>query len=271
MAQPEINKEAIKLVDSANAAFCKNDTLATIAILENIEKLYPSDGVVAISNKALADLYIAQGRIKDAKEKLLYGVSYTKTSVSVSNRTVEGCPQIIFNRDLITAKAESCVSLSRLFLQDKQFASSLYYLQQAETKFNPYKNCGNGSNMYCVYLTPFFVDHYLAMGDTSKAIARLLNYFMMHDGNTEPVTKKLKELLLQKYTQQQITAAVKKGLRDMWFTKAVGNDDAWYMNITWFGLTTKYNAESRSHIKDCMKYYRNDRSAKMLCDADALK
>jgi hypothetical protein len=269
--QYEINHEAIKLVDSANAAFCKNDTVTTIAILENIEKLYPTDGVVAASNKVLADLYIAQGRMKEAKEKLLYGIFYKKTSIAVTYRYVDRCSPIILNKELITAKAESCISLSRLFLQDKQFDSSLYYLQQADIQLNPYQNCGNGFNMYRIYLSPFFADHYLAIGDTTQAIRRLLDFFMNPDGDTKPVTKKLKALLLQSYSQHQITSEVKKGLRDVTFTKAAGNDDSWYMNITWFGFTTKYYAGSSSYLKDCRKLYRNGPSAKMLCAADALK
>ena len=266
IAQYEINKEAIKLVDSANAAFCKNDTAATIAILESIEKLYPTDAAVAISNKALADLYIAQGRIKEAKEKIWYGISYKRTTIPVFPQMKE-CSQLLSNRKWLEAKAESCVSLSRLYIQEKQFDSSLYYLQQAQTTFNPYKLCGNGYYMYCVYLSPFFADHYLAMGDTTKAIARLLDFFMNHDGNTELITRKLKALLLQKYTQEQITAAVKKGLRNVSFTRVEGNDDTWYMNFTWFGLTTQYYAGSKSELKEYKKLYISDPSAKMLCDA----
>jgi tetratricopeptide (TPR) repeat protein len=265
MAQPQINKEAIKLVDSANAAFCKNDTVTTIAILESIEKLYPTDGAAAMSNKALADFYIAQGRIKEAKEKLHYGISYQRTSIPVFNKKMEGCSQLFSNQIWLTAKAESCVSLSRLFLQEKKFDSSLYYLQQADIQLNPYQNCGNGLNMYRVYLSPFFVDHYLAMGDTTQAIARLLDFFMVHDGDTEPITKKLKVLLLQKYTQQQIKAGVVKAFRGMAFIK--DNKGVWWLNIKMFEHTIKiYVGESKD--ESYRDYYRNDRSAKMLCAAN---
>lgn len=266
IAQSEINKEVIKLADSANAAFCKNDTAATIAILESIERLYPTDAAVAMSNKALADLYIAQGRIQEAKEKVWNGLAYKRTNHPFFSDRTE-CSQLLSNKKWLTAQAESCVSLSRLYIQEKQFDSSLYYLQQAQTTFNPYKLCGNGYYMYCVYLSPFFADHYLAMGDTTKAIARLLDFFMHHDGNTEPLTRKLKALLLQKYTQEQITAAVKKGLRNVSFTKVKGNDDTWNMNFTWFGLTTQYYAGSKSDLKDYKKLYISDPSPKMLCDA----
>ena len=266
IAQYEINKEAIKLVDSANAAFCKNDTAATIAILESIERLYPTDAAVAASNKALADLYIAQGRIKEAKEKMWYEISYQRTNVTVFPEK-KGCSQLLSNQEWLTAKAESCVNLSRLYLQEKQFDSSLYYLQRAEKKLNPYQNCGNGVIMYRVYLSPFFADHYLAMGDTTKAIGRLLDFFMEHDGNTEIVTKKLKALLLQKYTQRQITSEVKKGLRKISFTKVNENDDSWYLNITMFGHTTKYYESYKSYLKSMRKFYRKDPSAKMLCNA----
>lgn len=61
----ETNKEVIKLIDSARHTFCTNDTLKTIAILERIEKLDSTDGFIIPTNKALAELYLTQGRKED--------------------------------------------------------------------------------------------------------------------------------------------------------------------------------------------------------------
>lgn len=256
----EVNQAAAKLVDSAKMAFCGKDTLKTIAILESIEKLYPTDGLVIATNKALAKLYAAKGRTEEAKAKLLYGFSYKPVNYPVFTNT-DTC-HIILNRHLIhCAKADVCVDLSQLYLSEKKFDSSLYYLNLADNELVPYKTCANGVFMYRSYLSSYFADYFLTIGDTAKAMVRLFNYFLKMDGDFRSLTERLRSLLLQKYSQKEITAQVRSGLKELRFEES---DDHFYICLTLFGYTIKeYGLGDKRLYR---KFYRKHPSLKMLSD-----
>lgn len=257
----EVNAHVVKLVDSARISFCKNDTVATITILEKIERLYPTDGLVAFTNKVLADLYIAANKTEEAKAKLLYAITYKSTNYPAFRNT-EFCNKILNVNIISITKADLCVSISQLYLRQQQYDSSLYFLNLADNKFLPYKDCANGMYMYQSYLSPYFADHYLAVGDTTKALARLLDFFMKRDGNTKLLTQKLKSLLLQKWTQKEITAQIDKGLKGLTFTKE--DDDEFTINLTLFGHTIKNYGYGKTKVY--RDYYLKDPSLKMLRD-----
>lgn len=257
----EINKEVIKLIDSARFAFCANDTLKTIAILERIGKLDSADEFIIPANKALAELYLLQGRKEEAKVKLLYALKYNRINGLVFMGK-DVCDKLLNKHFTLRAKADLFVVLSTVYLNEKQFDSALYYLNLADKDSLPYRSCGNGIMMYRSYLSPYFADCYLAMGDTVNAIARLLDYFMNINGNTVLLTRKLKSILLQKYSQKEITAEVRKGLKALTFTKT--EDDDLVISFPLFGHTIKeygYDTE-KAH----RKAYAHDPSLKMLCE-----
>jgi hypothetical protein len=246
----DINKDVVRLVDSARRAFCEKDTLRTIAILESIQKKYPTDGFVLSTNKALAELYIIQGRREEAKSKLLYALTYKNTSSLVFMQE-DDCDKLLNRHLVLTARADLCVSLSKMYLNEKQFDSSLYYLNLANGEYLPYKTCGNGMNMYRSFLSPYFADCYLAMGDTTNAITRLLSYLINMDGNTVLLARKLKPILLQKYSQKDIAKEVRKGLKELNYTKI---DDTYYVCLPLFGYTIKeYWGSKPKHYK---KFYK---------------
>ena len=232
----DVNINVIKLIDSAKLSFCKNDTLKTIACLETIEKDYPTDAAIVATNKALADLYLTIGRTREAKEKMLYAFLYKPTNYP-AYRCTDFCNRILNNFYTSRAKADLCVGLSQLYLKQKLFDSSLLYLNLAENEFLPYKDCGNGIYMYKSFLSPYFADYYLTIGDTTKAIARLLDFFMKGDGDSRLLIQKLKLILLQRWTQKEITEQVDKGLRELKFIKA--DDDEFVISLTLFGHTIK--------------------------------
>jgi len=256
----EINEEVVRLVDSAKHTFCTNDTLKTIAILEGIEKLYPTDGFILSTNKALAELYLTQGRREEAKSKLIYALTYNRTS-HLAFLEKDVCDKLLNKYLLVKVKADLCVNLSNLYSYEKKFDSALYYLKQADNENLPYRDCLTGMMMYRSYLSPYFADCYLAMGDTTNAIARLLDYFMNLNGNPVLLTRKLKSILLQKYSQKEITAEVRKGLKALTFTKEGENLD---ISFPLFGHTIKeygYDTEKKHR-----KAYAHDGSLKMLCE-----
>lgn len=233
---PRINNRVIKLIDSAKVALCENDTAKTIAILEHIEQLYPTDALIISTNKALAHLYIAKGNMEAAREKLIYAFTYIPTTnpllldrdTCLEKLRIGAYPQ---------TKADICLALSQLHFREKRFDSTLHYLLLADGQYLPYQDCVNGINAYRSFLSPYFADYYLAVGDSNKAISRLLDFFMNRDGNIELLTKKLKSILLQKWTQEEINKQVQKGIRQMKFTKE--DDDHFTVSLTLFGHTIK--------------------------------
>lgn len=230
-----INTAIIQLIDSAKQAFCENDTSKTIVVLERIGQLYPTDPMVVSTNRVLASLYVAKGETVVAKAKLMYALTYIPTGnrLLLEKDTCLGKLQLDSNYD--QAKADVCVALSQLYFNEKRFDSTGYYLRLADGEYLPYQDCLNGVHYYRSFLSPYFADYYLATGNRDKAIARLLDCFMSRDGDMVLVTRKLQTILLQQWTQKEIKKQVKKGLRQMTFTKE--EDDRFRISITLFGHT----------------------------------
>lgn len=248
-------------MDSAKVAFCENDTLKTITILETIEKTYTTDALIVFTNKALADLYLIRGKIVCAKEKILYALTYKPTN-RAGFKPIDTCNKILSVHNFLRTKADLCVAISQLYLNEKQFDSTIYYLNLADNRLLPYGDCANGMIMYKSLLSPFFADYYLAVGDTTKAIARLLDFFMQHDGNWKLLTQKLKSILLLKFTQKEITKQVDKGLRELKFIKI--DNYNFDVSLTLFGHNVKdYCFVTPQLVK---KAYKKDPSLKILRD-----
>lgn len=251
----------MKLIDSVKYYFCKNDTLATIVYLETLEKEFPTDGTILMADKALADLYFTKGKTNEAKEKLLYSFSYKPINFPINLfRDSDICNKILNRYNYRSTKAGVCVALSQLYFKQKKYDSVFYFLNLADNEFLPYKECGNGVCMYKSYLSTYFADYYLAIGDTTKAIARLLDFFMIRDGDTKLLTQKLKSILLLKWTQNEIKIEVDKGLRNLKFVK--GDYSSFDIYLTLFGHTIyDYGYDKISFYK---KLYYYDQSLKTL-------
>lgn len=243
-----VNTAIIQLIDSAKKAFCENDTSKTIIILDQIGQLYPTDPMVVSTNKVLADLYVAKDQMAAAKVRLIYAFTYMPTG----NRFLlekDTCRRSLhLNNNYGQAKADVCVALSQLYFREKRFDSTGYYLHLADGEYLPYQDCLNGVHYYQAFLSPYFADYYLAIGDRDKAIARLLDCFKSRDGDMVLIVRKLQAILLQQWTQKEIKRQVKKGLRQMKFTKA--DDDRFRISITLFDHTiTSAGYGSRRHCK----------------------
>jgi tetratricopeptide (TPR) repeat protein len=230
-----LSRQISQLIDSAKNALCKNDTIKAVKLLEKIEQLYPTDMAILCTNQVLAELYIAAGRVDEAKNKLLYAFYYSPVNNTVYTKT-ETCNTALSDFSFPRAKADLCVSLSRFYLNQQQFDSSLYFLNLADGDFLPYRNCGNGMISYRSYLSTCFADYYLSVSDTTKAIRRLMDFLLKTDGNTTLLTQKLKTILLSKWTQSEISQEIDKGLKKLKFSKG-DQDDEIVISFTMFGYT----------------------------------
>jgi hypothetical protein len=249
-----------KLLDSAKILFCNSDTIGTITVLEEFRDHYPNDVMIMMTNKALANLYLIRGQPDLALEKMKYAIYYKPTKYSSYNFKSDYCSKILTGLNYSEGKADLCISVSQLYLSQNNFDSSLYFLKLADYEYLPYKDCGNGTNMYRSFLSTYFADYYLKKGDTVNAINRLLDFFMNTDGNTKLLTKKLKSILLLKWTQKAITDEVNKGIRQIKFIKK--KDDGFEIYITLFGHTIKESGYGPT--KSYRQYYTRNKSIDML-------
>lgn len=185
-----INEEAVRLFREIKTALCNNDTGELIILLEKMEQHFPDDAMILYTNKILGDLYIAQKKVDTALVKLRYAFHYTPKSKLVLLAGETPCDSIYRRQFVSYSKADVCLSLSRAFISQGRRDSSLHYLQLADGVLNPYRGCGNGTKTYQSYLSSFIADDYLALGDTSQAINRLLDFFLEWNGDMKAITER---------------------------------------------------------------------------------
>jgi hypothetical protein len=74
-------------------------------------------------------------------------------------------------------------------------------------------------------------------GDTTKAIDRLLEFFLSEEYYDDIVTEKLKSILSLSYTQEQITTEINNGIKTMRIVKGKDTEPENILLITLFGRT----------------------------------
>ena len=250
------NKEVMALIDSANKYLCVCDTISAIPILESIEKNFSNDGYILVTNRILSDFYLSQGRVAEAKQKLFYAISYNPEN-SMPVRGPYVCDKHTFWVENVTGRAEICVSLFCLYLGQQMFDSAFYYLNLADGKYFPYSGCINGKLMYKSHLSTYFADYYLAIGDTTKAINHLLDYILVLDGNIETITEKLKTILLQKYSREEIINEMKTGFRKVSYKTLRGErmeiDFTFFNHNVRFWWTRRSKSDGKEFCREILK------------------
>lgn len=247
------------MLQDAKTVFCQGDTAGAISLLEKIGQQYPSDALVMYANKALARLCIIKGQAELAKDKLLYALYYSPSNAPVINLSKE-CTNLISTDLPDRLRADICVVLSQLYQGRQQYDSAFYYLKLADSDLLPYRDCGNGIEMYRSYLSGLFADHYLSTGDTTSAINRLLDYMLNPNGNTKQLIAKLKPLLLQKWTQQEINRQIDYAIRNPVYTEIADNE--YNIAFTLFGHTISEHWYSKT--RDTRKIYSENKGFQLL-------
>ncbi len=245
----------VDMLKRAAGSFCEGDTNQTIRTLETFIATFPDLGTSLLIRRRLSDLYLAKGNTEQASD-LLKTVLSTKPTMGYL-LYVDSCG-LYGKLDVSPNRAECCVTLSKTYDQLGDTATALEYLNLADTKYLPYTSCGNGMRMYRTKLSLDFADHYLHAGDTSKAIDRLIQYFILNEGYNDTVTAMLRSILLLSYSQQQITAEVKNALKTMKIVRGRKNEPEDILLITFFGRTVKQAAYK--NLKFYKDIYRKDRN-----------
>jgi len=249
------------LIDSATRSFCSGDTNATIKYLKRYSDKYPDNANTLLANHRLGEFY-AQEKDYQAALTLLTSSLTLEPKIAFVSKDTDGC-KLFERNDFSSAKADICVTLSNLHQRLGDNAKALHYLNLADNEYLPsYGGCANGMIMYKTYLSLKFADFYLTTGDTTKAINRLLEYFMSGEYYSLQVAQKLKDLLQYKYSQKQIEAEIEKAIATIRLNKKF--EDGATVSVysfTLFGHTRRLPFDK---LKENKKYLRKNESLNLL-------
>lgn len=249
------------LINQAKRAYCSGDTLQTIRHLESYTERYPENGKAVVVSLRLSDFYINSKAYQSAVSKLKQALdTHPKNGYFFFRDTCNLFSEI----DLAALQAEICVKLSDVFIVLGDFEQGLNFLTLADTKYLPgYGGCANGMIMYRTKLSLNFAELYLKMGDTTKAIDRLLDYFMSNEYYDKAVTQKLKTILLTHYDQRTINREIEQGIKKMKFIKGAGKKEPEkILCLTLFGHTLRLPVYAS--LDDHKKMIRGNKNLQLL-------
>lgn len=241
--QSIVEEYGLAVLKQAGKLFCEGDTLHTIETLENYVEKYSYTGTALLVGKRLADLYVANGDTQKAIGLLTKLLDSKPTKGYFTYTDSCGLFRMI---DPESTKADMCVLCSKIYDSLGDHTTALEYLNFADTRYLPsYGGCANGMIMYRTKLSLDFADHYLLVRDTAKAIDRLVQYFLSNEFYEKQVTAKLKAILLQCYSPQQIEDEVNKCIRTMHISKSEKYESEYILTLTFFGRIIKKSASDK--------------------------
>ncbi|MCB0791949.1 MAG: hypothetical protein H6595_06825 [Flavobacteriales bacterium] len=200
-----------ELIQQAEDHYCAGDTMQALRSLETYAEQYPDLATTVFVKWRLAEHLLQSdtaGALRLMNEALaiepMFGWVNIKDSCVLFQRRLSG-----------SVKADMCVEMNRIYRAMDDPQQALHCLELADTKYLPYQGCGNGMLMYKTFLSPEFAKVYLQLGDTAQAMDRLLLFLFSTDGDARPVAAMLKEILLERYTAEEIARELRKGIRNI--------------------------------------------------------
>jgi len=213
----------LDILKQAESSFCNGDTSQTIKILESYIEKFPNIGTTLFISKRLAELYLKTDNTELASNLLSKTFEITPTEGYFIYKDSCG---LYSGLNPASIKADICVVISKIYTLRGDYPSAIKFLNLADTEYLPsYGGCGNGMLMYKTNLSLHYADLYLQTGDTSKAVDRLINFFLSDEGYDNLVTLRLKSILLLSYTQKQITDEVNNCISSMQIIHTIDNVD----------------------------------------------
>lgn len=201
------------LLDSAMAVLKGGDTATAITLLEANVAAYPRTVAASAACLQLGRLYGAMGATDSARGRLIHVLN----NVIYEERGCKG--------DFGLLKTDGAVALGQLYDREGNFEQGMYFLKLADTAFMP--DYGDNEQVrvgYRTNLTEAFAAHYLRAGDTTAAIARMVQYFARKEGNWQEVTRQLRILLVRRYGAARLRADVEKAILGVTEQKVIDED-----------------------------------------------
>lgn len=246
-------------LDSALAR-CNTDTIGMIRYLEKFLDYNIENAAPAIANHLLGKLYTETRQYDKAYFHLHKAMEFDPRYLKVD--TAQDNCGIIGRYSFSARKADICVSLSTLHRRQGDLKNALHYLELADSTYMPYRSCANGIFMYQAYLSFYFADIYLEMGDTIMAVNCFLTRFQRLEGYDQDVAKRLREILLLTHTQKEINAEVNKAIASL--RRSRQYEDGYRSRVykfTLFGVDQFYDY---GNLRTNRKLLKNDYRLKIL-------
>ena len=246
------------ILENAAEAICAGDTARTINLLGSYINEYPDSSSSLYAGYLMGQLYL-QGR------DTLKAVRSWKQALEVGGRQVpygftRKCEKVLEDQWYVK-KADICVLISECYRKSNDQSTALDYLQLADTKYLPYRDCGNGMLMYRTMLSMYIAQNYLEQGDTTQAIQRLLEYFMSMERYSFQVTEMLHDILLSRYSQEEIKDQFKHAIKGMRIVRGGPNEPEKILEFTVLDHTIRKPAyRSLRDQKRLFREHRNIRS-----------
>lgn len=243
------------LLKQAESSFCKGDSIRTIEILEDYIEKYPDNGTTVLIAYRLAELYHKTDNDELAISLLTKAIEIKSNDVLLFSR---GSCNLYNGLEPASIKANICVALSKMYALRGDHLSAMKFLNLADTVFLPnYGDCANGILMHRTNLSMHYADLYLQTGDTSKAVDRLIDFFLSDEGNDSLVTERLKSILLLTYTQDQITDEVNNCINSMQIIHTIDNVDTSEPIAGETLFMTLFDRTIQKPAQKDLKYYKN--------------
>jgi hypothetical protein len=205
-------QERDTLLNNIECLWHENRDIEAITQLEAFERKYPTNYLLYSIKSMLSNLYLENGQPEKAIQKRIELIHFEHTDRE--HRISEASTLFLVKYDYYpTLKARTSVIISEMFQDQLQKDSAFKYLALADNCYLLELGCGNAIMMHRSDLSFDFCRFYLRFGDTTAAIQRLLHYFLEEDGDAMAVSEKLKELLLTRYSQEEINAAIENAIR----------------------------------------------------------
>lgn len=247
--------------------FCSCDTANAIQRLETFTRKYPDSNLSLVLNGRLAELYLARGQKKVAciclDKALRIKAKYVDCKYPPGNCVSKFLPYA--GPDPTLRKFQMCIMMSQLLTAENAPRKALHYLNLADWDYLPSKGCANGAYMYQTFLTMHFADVYLSMKDTLSAMNRLFKYMMIDEAITEKVARRLKTLLLTKYSNNEVQQEIQRALARI--KKYKNKPDQYpdqYVLVSLFDLTPYkepiYGDSTKKSMKESLRYHRGLRT-----------
>ena len=237
-----IEKNYLTFIDSASIAICAKDTNLAIQYLIKYFNCPSHNIFKEIAGYKIGALYSQINKKDLSKKAFISLLNSNKESEFYSFGDIKGCRFILDDFEGRTEggyRYNACIKLYEYAIEEQDYVEAFKYLKFAEEKYPAdFGGCGNAYYLYKGQLNLKFVDYYLSIKDTTKAIGKLFNCILDNEGYPEKAIQTLRHILYTKYTNKQIVMEIDKGisgLRKVKYSKS--NEEDVQTELDLFGNT----------------------------------
>ena len=247
--------QAFVFLEQAGRFFCQGDSHQTMQALAQAQLNLASDKRFEPKlNLSLAQFYASQGKTEQAIELLLQNLEAQANAYHHLADLNQACGlyEDWFKLDAVLIKVESYRLLSKCYqTQVGGDSLALVYLQQADKSYFSTSGCMNETINHKTKLALDFADYFLQRGDSTEALHALLAYFLSGESYDKLVTARLKELLRQQYSPEEINQDFNQALAKM--SLKLGPNGTWVSRIELWSYVLE--RPSSGHIEADQKAY----------------